>query len=40
MTPDFAAAAAFYGDVLGLECSVRYYKTPRGKFETGNLTSS
>jgi catechol 2,3-dioxygenase-like lactoylglutathione lyase family enzyme len=37
-TRSFDAAAAFYGDVLGLECSARYDKIPGGEFETGNLT--
>ena len=35
---DFAAAKAFYGDVLGLECSVEYGRIPGAEFETGNLT--
>ena len=35
---DFDRAAKFYGDVLGLECAVRYDKAPGGEFETGNLT--
>ena len=33
----FDAAAAFYADVLGLECSARYDKIPGGEFETGSL---
>jgi catechol 2,3-dioxygenase-like lactoylglutathione lyase family enzyme len=37
-TRDYAAAAAFYGDVLGLERSADYGKIPGGEFETGNLT--
>ena len=37
-TRSFDAAAAFYGDVLGLECSARYEKIPGGEFETGSLT--
>jgi catechol 2,3-dioxygenase-like lactoylglutathione lyase family enzyme len=37
-TRDYAAAAAFYGDVLGLERSVDYGRIPGGEFETGNLT--
>ena len=37
-TRNYAAAAAFYGDVLGLERSVAYDKIPGGEFETGNLT--
>ena len=39
-TKDFEAAAKFYGDVLGLPCSVRYPRMPGGEFETGNLTLS
>ena len=35
---DFEAAATFYGETLGLECSVRYDRIPGGEFETGNLT--
>jgi predicted enzyme related to lactoylglutathione lyase len=37
-TKSFDAAAEFYGNVLGLRCSVRYDKAPGGEFETGNLT--
>jgi len=37
-TRSFDAAAAFNGDVLGLECSARYEKIPGGEFETGSLT--
>src|SRR3954447_11505927 len=37
-TQDFARAEAFYGDVLGLERSVRYGDMPAREFETGNLT--
>jgi len=37
-TRSFDAAAAFYGDVLGLECSARYEKIPGGEFKTGSLT--
>ena len=37
-TRSFDAAAAFCGDVLGLECSARYEKIPGGEFETGSLT--
>jgi catechol 2,3-dioxygenase-like lactoylglutathione lyase family enzyme len=37
-TRDYAAAAAFYGDVLGLPCSAKYDRIPGGEFETGNLT--
>lgn len=35
---DYDAAVAFYRDVLGLEKSVDYGRTPGGEFETGNLT--
>jgi predicted enzyme related to lactoylglutathione lyase len=35
---DYPAAAEFYGEVLGLERSAEYGKTPGGEFETGNLT--
>jgi predicted enzyme related to lactoylglutathione lyase len=35
---DFAAASAFYADVLGLPCSSRYERVPGGEFETGTLT--
>jgi predicted enzyme related to lactoylglutathione lyase len=35
---DFESAAAFYGEVLGLPCSVRYGERPGGEFETGSLT--
>jgi catechol 2,3-dioxygenase-like lactoylglutathione lyase family enzyme len=31
-------AAAFYGDVLGLECSKRYSNDLGGEFETGSLS--
>ena len=37
-TQDFERAAQFYGEVLGLPCSVRYGRIPGGEFETGNLT--
>ena len=37
-TQDFEAAAAFYGDVLGLPLSKRWGQMPAGEFETGNLT--
>jgi predicted enzyme related to lactoylglutathione lyase len=37
-TKDFERAAQFYGEVLGLPCSVRYERVPGGEFETGNLT--
>lgn len=35
---DFPAAQRFYTEVLGLEQSVDYGRTPGGEFETGNLT--
>lgn len=35
---DYPAAAQFYGEVLGLERSAEYGKTPGGEFETGSLT--
>jgi predicted enzyme related to lactoylglutathione lyase len=37
-TSDFEAAMSFYGEVLGLRCSVRYGRVPGAEFETGNLT--
>ena len=37
-TRDYDRAAAFYGDVLGLELSKRWGDMPAGEFETGNLT--
>ena len=37
-TRDLAAAEAFYGDVLGLECSARYGSDRGAEFETGSLT--
>jgi catechol 2,3-dioxygenase-like lactoylglutathione lyase family enzyme len=37
-TADFERAAAFYGGVLGLECTNRYDRIPGGEFEAGNLT--
>ena len=37
-TRDYDAAAAFYGDVLGLRFGKRWGKFPAGEFETGNLT--
>jgi predicted enzyme related to lactoylglutathione lyase len=37
-TADYAAAARFYGQTLGLRCSVTYERVPGGEFETGNLT--
>ena len=39
-TTDPDRAMEFYGDVLGLECSVRYDRMPGGEFETGTLTLS
>jgi predicted enzyme related to lactoylglutathione lyase len=39
-TRDLDAAIAFYADVVGLPCSVRYDKAPGAEFETGNLTLS
>jgi predicted enzyme related to lactoylglutathione lyase len=35
---DYPAAVEFYGEVLGLEHSVDYGRTPGGEFETGSLT--
>ena len=37
-TRNYAAAAAFYGTVLGLPCSAVYDRVPGGEFETGSLT--
>ena len=37
-TKDYAAAAEFYGGVLGLPNSATYQHAPGGEFETGNLT--
>jgi len=37
-TRDFEAASEFYGNVLGLPCSVRWGGMPAGEFETGTLT--
>jgi catechol 2,3-dioxygenase-like lactoylglutathione lyase family enzyme len=37
-TKDIAAAAAFYGDVLGLPELKRWGNMPAVEFETGNLT--
>jgi predicted enzyme related to lactoylglutathione lyase len=37
-TRNFAAAAEFYGSVLGLPCSAEYERVPGGEFETGSLT--
>ncbi|HWI07094.1 MAG TPA: VOC family protein [Solirubrobacteraceae bacterium] len=37
-TRDFDRASAFYGDVLGLERSIRWGQRPAGEFETGSLT--
>ena len=35
---DFAEAAAFYTNTLGLKQSKNYERIPGGEFETGNLT--
>jgi predicted enzyme related to lactoylglutathione lyase len=35
---DVPAAIAFYEDVLGLPCAVRYSMLPGAEFETGNVT--
>ena len=37
-TRDYEAAAAFYGEVLGLQFGKRWGSMPAGEFETGNLT--
>ena len=37
-TRDFERASAFYGGVLGLECSTRWGRMPAAEFETGTLT--
>jgi catechol 2,3-dioxygenase-like lactoylglutathione lyase family enzyme len=37
-TSDFDAATSFYGEILGLRCTVRYARVPGAEFETGNLT--
>lgn len=37
-TKDLDRAVAFYGDTLGLRCSVRHEDRPFAEFETGNLT--
>lgn len=37
-TRNYEAAAAFYGDVLGLPFGKRWGSMPAGEFETGNLT--
>lgn len=37
-TRDFAAAAEFYENVLGLERSVQWGQMPAAEFETGTLT--
>ncbi len=37
-TKDLESAMRFYGEVLGLPCSVRYDKAPGAEFETGSLT--
>jgi catechol 2,3-dioxygenase-like lactoylglutathione lyase family enzyme len=34
----FERAEAFYGELLGLECSKRYANALGGEFETGSLT--
>ena len=39
-TRDLDAAVAFYGETLGLRCSVRRPDAPFAEFETGNLTLS
>ena len=37
-TQDFDRASAFYADVLGLECSMRWGQMLVAEFETGTLT--
>jgi catechol 2,3-dioxygenase-like lactoylglutathione lyase family enzyme len=37
-TADYEAAAAFYGDVLGLPFLKRWGQMPAGEFQAGNLT--
>jgi catechol 2,3-dioxygenase-like lactoylglutathione lyase family enzyme len=37
-TADYEAAAAFYGDVLGLPFVKRWGQMPAGEFQAGNLT--
>jgi predicted enzyme related to lactoylglutathione lyase len=37
-TRDFERASEFYGNVLGLSCSVRWGEMPAAEFETGTLT--
>ena len=37
-TADYEAAAAFYGEVLGLPFVKRWGKMPAGEFQAGNLT--
>jgi predicted enzyme related to lactoylglutathione lyase len=37
-TRDYAAAAEFYGNVLGLPFGKRWGDRPAGEFETGSLT--
>jgi catechol 2,3-dioxygenase-like lactoylglutathione lyase family enzyme len=37
-TADYDAAAAFYGDVLGLPFVKRWGQMPAGEFQAGNLT--
>jgi catechol 2,3-dioxygenase-like lactoylglutathione lyase family enzyme len=39
-TKNLDAASEFYGDVLGLPCSVRYGAIRGAEFETGSLTLS
>lgn len=39
-TRDLGAAVAFYGDTLGLECSVHIPERNFAEFETGNVTLS
>ncbi|MHB8242010.1 MAG: VOC family protein [Solirubrobacteraceae bacterium] len=37
-TADYDAAAAFYGDILGLPFGKRWGQMPAGEFQAGNLT--
>jgi len=37
-TRDFARAAHFYGEILGLHCHTRYERVPGGEFRAGPLT--
>jgi len=37
-TRSFEKASEFYGNVLGLACSVRWGRMPAAEFETGTLT--